>query len=86
MLRSKQLPRKIKIYGSDEKQYTFLLKGREDIRQDERAMQLFGLVNTLLAIDPQTQRKDLGIKRYHIVPLSTCAGLIGWVPNCDTLY
>jgi FKBP12-rapamycin complex-associated protein len=28
------------------------LKGHEDIRQDERVMQLFGLVNTLLAIDP----------------------------------
>jgi hypothetical protein len=28
--------------------YTFLLKGHEDLRQDERVMQLFGLVNELL--------------------------------------
>ena len=48
VLSSKQRPRKIFIYGSDEKEYTFLLKGHEDMRQDERAMQLFSLVNRLL--------------------------------------
>ena len=86
VLKSKQLPRKISMYGSDGKEYSFLLKGREDMRQDERAMQLFGLVNTLLAIDPVTQRKDLGIRRYSVIPLSFNAGLLGWVPNCDTLH
>lgn len=64
----------------------FLLKGHEDIRQDERVMQLFGLVNTLLAIDPQTSKKDLSIRRYPVIPLSQNTGLIGWVPNCDTLH
>ena len=33
---SKQRPRCLKIYGSDGVKYTFLLKGHEDIRQDER--------------------------------------------------
>ena len=45
---SKQRPRKLTIFGSDNTEHTFLLKGHEDLRQDERAMQLFGLVNTLL--------------------------------------
>lgn len=39
------------VYGSDGREYLLLLKGHEDIRQDERVMQLFGLVNTLLQID-----------------------------------
>ena len=26
------------------------------------------------------------IQRYSVVPLSTNSGLIGWVPNCDTLH
>ena len=43
VLNSKQHPRKLVIYGSDGKEYPFLLKGHEDIRQDERVMQLFGL-------------------------------------------
>jgi FKBP12-rapamycin complex-associated protein len=48
----------------------FLLKGHEDMRQDERVMQLFGLVNTLLQIDSQTSKKDLSIRRYPVIPLS----------------
>ena len=40
--------------GSNGSEFMFLLKGHEDLRQDERVMQLFGLVNTLLANDPET--------------------------------
>ena len=83
---SKQHPRKIIIYGSDGKDYQFLLKGHEDIRQDERIMQLFGLVNTLLSKDSDTREKNLFIIRYPVIPLSHNTGLIGWVPNCDTLH
>ena len=85
VLVSKQHPRKLSITGSDEKEYTFCLKGHEDLRQDERAMQLFGLVNILLANDTDTGAKNLFIKRYSIIPLSNNTGLIGWVPNCDII-
>lgn len=30
--------------------------------------------------------KDLSIERYSVIPLSPNSGLIGWVPNCDTLH
>jgi FKBP12-rapamycin complex-associated protein len=40
----------------------FLLKGHEDLRQDERVMQLFSLVNTLLLNDPDTFRRNLTIQ------------------------
>ena len=85
VLNSKQHPRRIIIYGSNNKEYVYLLKGHEDIRQDERAMQLFGLVNTLLANDPDTSDNNLFIKRFPVIPLSHNTGIIGWVPNCDTL-
>ena len=49
-------------------------------------MQLFGLVNMLLNSTPSTATRDLGIARYAVVPLSPNSGLIGWVPNCDTLH
>ena len=86
VLSSKQHPRKMHMYGSDGREYIFLLKGHEDMRQDERVMQFFGLVNTLLSIDPQTSKKDLWIRRYPVIPLSQNTGLIGWVNNCDTLH
>lgn len=83
---SKQRPRKIRLFGLDGLEYVFLLKGHEDLRQDERAMQLFGLVNALLEHDHRTVDHDLSIQRYAVVPLSPNAGLVGWVPQCDTLH
>ena len=47
-------------------------------------------------IEPRTFRTDsdvfnnfvnfCSIQRFSVVPLSTNSGLIGWVPNCDTLH
>jgi hypothetical protein len=72
-MNSKQRPRRLAVFGSNGTEYNFLLKGHEDLRQDERVMQvrrdrgllsisasctydgghfllqLFGLVNALLA-------------------------------------
>ena len=86
VITSKQRPRKLSIVGSDGQEYSFLLKGHEDLRQDERVMQLFGLVNTLLADDPDSATLDLGIHTYSVVPLSQNSGLISWVKDCDTLH
>jgi serine/threonine-protein kinase mTOR len=83
---SKQRPRKIYLFGENGLEYVFLLKGHEDLRQDERAMQLFGLVNALLKHDRRTDSHDLDIQRYAVVPLSPNVGLSGWVPKCDTLH
>eukprot|EP01064_Diplonema_japonicum_P019905 TRINITY_DN2882_c0_g1_i3.p1 TRINITY_DN2882_c0_g1~~TRINITY_DN2882_c0_g1_i3.p1 ORF type:complete len:2463 (+),score=482.32 TRINITY_DN2882_c0_g1_i3:61-7449(+) len=84
---SKQRPRKMSIHGSDGKEYKFLLKGHEDLRLDERVMQLFGLVNALLQSDTATAMKTaLQIQRYPVIPLNSNVGLIGWVDNTDTLH
>ncbi len=86
VIESKQHPRRLSIAGSDGKDYAFLLKGHEDLRQDERVMQLFGLVNTFLSLDRTTAKLDLQITRYAVIPLSPNSGLIEWVPFCDTLH
>jgi FKBP12-rapamycin complex-associated protein len=86
VITSKQRPRKLVIQGSNGRDYMFLLKGHEDLRQDERVMQLFGLVNTLLGNDPETFKRHLSIERYSVIPLSPNSGLIGWVPHCDTIH
>lgn len=85
VISSKQRPRRMSIYGSDGKQYQFLLKGHEDLRQDERVMQLFGLINVCLNQDRITSDRGLNIVRYSVLPLSNNSGLIGWVENCDTI-
>jgi FKBP12-rapamycin complex-associated protein len=86
VINSKQRPRKLTMHGSDGVAYAFVLKGHEDIRQDERVMQLFGLCNTLLAHDSESYKRHLSIQRYPAIPLSQSSGLLGWVPNSDTLH
>ena len=86
VIASKQRPRKLGILGDNGVEYQFILKGHEDLRQDERVMQLFGLVNTLLSRDLKTSRYRLKIERYPVIPLAPECGLLGWVRNCDTLH
>ncbi|CAF1458633.1 unnamed protein product [Adineta ricciae] len=86
IITSKQRPRKISMMGSDGFQYTFLLKGHEDLRQDERVMQLFGLVNEFLTTNEQTRHQNFNIQRYPVIPLALNNGLLGWVSQCDTLH
>ncbi|KAK2626869.1 hypothetical protein QTJ16_004044 [Diplocarpon rosae] len=86
VISSKQRPRKLSLQGSDGIAYAFVLKGHEDIRQDERVMQLFGLCNTLMVNDTESYKRHLNIQRYPAIPLSQNSGLLGWVPNSDTLH
>lgn len=83
---SKQRPRKMTLRGSDGTAYTYALKGHEDIRQDERVMQLFGLVNTLLNNDSESFKRHLNIQPFPAIPLSQNSGMLAWVPNSDTLH
>jgi FKBP12-rapamycin complex-associated protein len=97
---SKQRPRVIKMLGSNGRTYRYLLKANEDLKQDERVMQLFSLVNTVISDSVASRRRsgvfpttpgietleDVQLKRFAVVPLSQNAGLIEWVEDCDTLY
>ena len=60
--------------------------GHEDLRQDERVMQLFSLVNNLLSVDTDCFKRRLHIQRYPVIPLAPNAGLLGWVQDSDTLH
>lgn len=85
VMKSKQRPRKLIIIGNNGNEFVFLLKGNEDLRQDERVMQLFKLINSLLSKDTEALKRELFVTRYSVIPLSVNSGLIGWVQNCDTL-
>jgi FKBP12-rapamycin complex-associated protein len=83
---SKNRPRRVAIIGDDGVHYKHLLKGQEDMRLDERVMQLLGLVNTLLEGNLRTANRNMQATTYAVTPLSDNVGLVGWVDNCDTLH
>ncbi|KAL4938041.1 hypothetical protein BDV06DRAFT_201821 [Aspergillus oleicola] len=86
VLQTKKRPRRMTLKGSDGSSYMYIVKGHEDIRQDERVMQLFGLVNTLLDNDSESFKRHLTVQRFPAIPLSQNSGIIGWVTNSDTLH
>lgn len=86
IIASKQRPKRLSVNTSDGRRQKFLLKGREDLRLDERVMQLFLLINILMLSDSRSS-KNFGfqVQQYTVTPLRETAGLIGWVDGCDTM-
>ncbi|KAL1475308.1 hypothetical protein MTO96_019975, partial [Rhipicephalus appendiculatus] len=81
VLQSKQRPCRITIRGDDEKEYRFLVKTGEDLRQDDRIEQIFKVMNDLLRKDPVCRSKHLQLITYSVVPLTHRVGLIQWLDD-----
>ncbi|KAL6522620.1 Serine/threonine-protein kinase smg1 [Orobanche minor] len=86
ILPTKTKPKKLIIVGSDGLKYTYLLKGREDLRLDARIMQLLQSVNGFLQSSSATRKQSLGLRYYSVTPISGRAGLIQWVDNVISIY
>ncbi|KAF8410599.1 hypothetical protein HHK36_003131 [Tetracentron sinense] len=86
ILSTKTKPKKLVILGSDGQKYTYLLKGREDLRLDARIMQLLQAINHFLHSSPDTRTRSLGVRYYSVTPISGRAGLIQWVDNVVSIY
>ncbi|XP_024923755.3 uncharacterized protein LOC107435549 [Ziziphus jujuba] len=86
ILSTKTKPKKLVILGSDGQKYTYLLKGREDLRLDARIMQLLQAINGFLHSSRETRNHSLGIRYYSVTPISGRAGLIQWVDNVISIY
>lgn len=86
ILSTKTKPKKLALLGSDGQKYTYLLKGREDLRLDARIMQLLQAVNSFLYSCTDTYSRSLAIRYYSVTPISGRAGLIQWVDNVTSIY
>lgn len=82
---SKQKPKRIKIRGSDEREYYFLVKGGEDLRLDQRIEQMFEVLNGIFDRDGSCCQRGLRVKTYGVIPMTSQVGLIEWVQNTEPL-
>uniref|UniRef100_A0A8C2LHS2 DNA-dependent protein kinase catalytic subunit n=1 Tax=Cricetulus griseus TaxID=10029 RepID=A0A8C2LHS2_CRIGR len=78
-------PKRIVIRGHDEKEYPFLVKGGEDLRQDQRIEQLFEVMNAILAQDAACSQRNMQLRTYRVMPMTCRYGLIEWIENTTTL-
>ncbi|XP_068603907.1 DNA-dependent protein kinase catalytic subunit [Brachionichthys hirsutus] len=78
-------PKRLIIRGDDERDHPFLVKGGEDLRQDQRIEQLLTVMNILLSHDTACTYRGLQLRTYQVIPISTRIGLIEWMENTCTL-
>ncbi|XP_029384585.1 DNA-dependent protein kinase catalytic subunit isoform X2 [Echeneis naucrates] len=78
-------PKRLIIRGDDERDHPFLVKGGEDLRQDQRIEQLFVVMNILLSHDTACTHRGLQLRTYQVIPITKRIGLIEWMENTCTL-
>ncbi|KAH7370991.1 hypothetical protein BKA66DRAFT_573171 [Pyrenochaeta sp. MPI-SDFR-AT-0127] len=80
-------PKVITAKGTDGKPYKQLFKsGNDDLRQDAIMEQVFDQVSRLLKNHTATRVRNLGIRTYKVLPLSTRSGLMEFVQNTIPLH
>ncbi|KAA6417036.1 MAG: serine threonine- kinase ATR-like, partial [Trebouxia sp. A1-2] len=85
LLPSLQKPKKVDLIGSDGRLYRFLAKPKDDLRKDNRMMEVASILNGLFAKDPASRRRNLLIRRFAVIPLTEETGIIEWVPHTHGL-
>ncbi|PVH96335.1 hypothetical protein DM02DRAFT_569817, partial [Periconia macrospinosa] len=80
-------PKIITAKGTDGKPYKQLFKsGNDDLRQDAIMEQVFDQVSRLLKNHTATRLRNLGIRTYKVLPLSTRSGLMEFVQDTIPLH
>lgn len=71
VMSSMRRPKRLIIRGDDERDHPFLVKGSEDLRQDQRIEQLFAVMNIVLSHDTSCMNRGLQLHTYQVIPITT---------------
>jgi serine/threonine-protein kinase ATR len=85
VLNSLQRPKKITVIGDDGMEYVFLCKPKDDLRKDQRIMEFFSTVNTILNKYSESRLRCLRIRTYAVVVLNEECGMLEWVHHTERL-
>nr|AFH08796.1 SMG-1 [Schmidtea mediterranea] len=86
ILPTKTKPKKFRFLSTNGKHYSYLYKGLEDLRLDERVMQILGIANTMFSKINEHESNKYHITTYPVTPLGTRAGLIQMVEEATSLF
>ncbi|XP_044756993.1 DNA-dependent protein kinase catalytic subunit-like isoform X2 [Coccinella septempunctata] len=76
VMNSLRKPIKFTILGNNTKEYSYLVKFGEDIRQDQRIEQLFDLMNDIFR---KNYSQQFSLETFEVIPLTTSLGIIRWI-------
>lgn len=80
-----RFPIKTTMLGDDGKQYSFVIKYGEDLRQDQRIQQLLALMSSQIAADWKCVAHSLNIQTYAVIPIVSYCGLLAWADDTMSL-
>ncbi|CAM9129326.1 unnamed protein product, partial [Ectocarpus fasciculatus] len=66
-------PKRITMYSADGAESQFLVKGGEDLRNDDRIEQLFSLMNSILS-----SAQPLAARTFAVIPMTSKLGILEW--------
>ena len=88
VMSSVRRPKRLRVYTSHGRELLYLVKGGEDLRNDERIEQLFGLMNSIVADRAGADAggraatdSSLRARTYEVVPMTSKVGVLEWVRN-----
>ncbi|KAL2140652.1 hypothetical protein VTI28DRAFT_3548 [Corynascus sepedonium] len=80
-------PKIITAVGTNGQRFKQLVKGgNDDLRQDAIMEQVFAAVSELLKLHRTTRQRNLGVRTYKVLPLTSSSGLIEFVSNTIPLH
>jgi len=80
-------PKIITAIGNNGQRFKQLVKGgNDDLRQDAIMEQVFAAVSELLKLHRTTRQRNLGIRTYKVLPLTSSSGLIEFVSDTIPLH
>lgn len=81
VLPSLQRPRRVTFIGSDRKNYTIMMKPKDDLRKDFRLMEFNSVVKQYLHQNSEARQRRLNIRTYAVIPLNEECGILEWVSD-----
>ena len=66
VLSSLRKPKRITVRADNAREYSFLVKGGEDLRQDQRIEQLFVIMNQILDQDQACAQRNMRLRTYQV--------------------
>ncbi|KAF7683836.1 putative serine/threonine-protein kinase MEC1 like protein [Astathelohania contejeani] len=84
---SLQAPKKITFVGEDGKEYSILVKAKDDLRKDSRFMDLNELVNDIINTNYNSSYNTptyTKIRTYSVLPITHNNGVIEWIDGLIT--
>lgn len=85
VLSSKQRPKVLQLVTTQRMAYKVLVKGGDDLRQDQRIQDIFQVFNLLMSLSGRRDARRTLLRTYSVIPVSKYVGVVEFLPHTSTM-